>query len=87
MGTSKSKRAREKARSAEVPKFSLKVFLSSAGPGRSAAKYKPKKLVFRQGEPADSVFFIQSGKIEISVISKHGKEGVVAMLGAGDFFS
>jgi CRP/FNR family transcriptional regulator, cyclic AMP receptor protein len=86
MGTSKSKRSREKARSAEVSKFSLKVFLSSVGPGRSAAKYTPKKDIFRQGDPADSVFFIQSGKIEISVTSKHGREGVIAMLGAGDFF-
>jgi CRP-like cAMP-binding protein len=84
--TSKSNRSREKARSAEVPKFNLKAFLSSVGPGRSAAKYKAKKFIFRQGDPADSVFFIQSGKIEISVISRHGREGVIAMLGAGDFF-
>jgi len=86
IGTSKSNRSRERARSAKVPKFNLKAFLSSVGRGRSAAKYKPKTLIFRQGEPADSVFFIQSGKIEISVISKHGREGVIAMLGAGDFF-
>lgn len=47
---------------------------------------RPNQAVFRQGEPADSVYYIQSGKVRISVVSAHGKEGVVAILGPGEFF-
>jgi CRP/FNR family cyclic AMP-dependent transcriptional regulator len=69
-----------------MPGFDATAFLSSVGPGRSTKKYKTKKVVFRQGDPADAVFYIQSGKIEISVMSEQGKHGVIAILGAGDFF-
>jgi CRP/FNR family cyclic AMP-dependent transcriptional regulator len=85
-GTKKANGSGERARLAEAPKFDVKGFLSSVGSGRSTEKYKPKKNIFRQGDPADGVFFIQSGKIELSVISQQGKERVIAMLGVGDFF-
>jgi CRP-like cAMP-binding protein len=71
---------------AEPSKFDAKSFLSSVGSGRSTGKYERKEIIFRQGDPADGVFYIQSGKIELSVISQQGKERVIAMLGVGDFF-
>jgi CRP/FNR family transcriptional regulator, cyclic AMP receptor protein len=74
------------AKLAEVPKFDVKSFLSSVGSGRTIAEYERKKIIFQQGDPADGVYFIQSGKIELSVISKQGKEAVVAMVSAGNFF-
>ena len=74
------------AKLAETPKFDAKSFLSSVGSGRSTEKYERKKIIFRQGDPADGVFYIQSGKIELSVVSQQGKERVIAILSAGDFF-
>jgi CRP-like cAMP-binding protein len=74
------------AKLAKVPKFDVKTFLSSVGSGRPIEKYKRKKIIFQQGDPADAVFYIQSGKIELSVVSREGKERVIAILGAGDFF-
>jgi CRP-like cAMP-binding protein len=73
-------------KAAAVPKFDLESFLSSAGGGRSIVKCQPKKIIFHQGDAADAVFFIQSGKIELRVMSRHGKAGVIAILGAGEFF-
>lgn len=54
--------------------------------GRSAAAYKKNGVVFLQSSPADAVFYIQTGKVKISVASKQGKEAVVALLGPGEFF-
>ena len=48
--------------------------------------YQPGQAVFRQGDPADAVFYIQRGKVQVSVVSEHGKEAVIAMLGSGEFF-
>jgi CRP-like cAMP-binding protein len=62
------------------------VFLAKVGKGRSLADYKKKKMVFSQGDPADSIFYIQKGKVKLTVVSEQGKEAVVAILGAGDFF-
>ena len=74
------------AKAVEGPEFDVKAFLSSVGSGRSTGKYKGKKVIFQQGDPADSVYFIQSGKIELSVLSQQGKERVIALLSPGDFF-
>ena len=69
----------------ERPAFDAEAFLESAAARRS--KSFPKgKTVFSQGEPSDSVMYIQKGGIKISVLSRTGKEAVVAMLGPGDFF-
>jgi CRP-like cAMP-binding protein len=65
--------------------FDPKVFLATINGGRSVSDYRKGKVVFTQGEPADSVFYIQKGKIKIVVTSKQGKEAVVAMLGPGEF--
>ena len=66
--------------------FDPKVFLSKVNGGRAISDYRKNQIVYRQGEPADSVFYIQSGKVKKTVISEQGKEAVVALLATGDFF-
>jgi CRP/FNR family transcriptional regulator, cyclic AMP receptor protein len=66
--------------------FDPKLFLSKINGGRTISEYKKNKIVYAQGAPADAVFYIESGKAKITVVSKQGKEAVVAILGAGDFF-
>jgi CRP/FNR family cyclic AMP-dependent transcriptional regulator len=66
--------------------FDPKVFLSKVNGGRSVSEYRKGQIVYRQGDPADSVFFIQSGKVKKTVVSEQGKEAVVALLGTDDFF-
>src|SRR5690348_14678567 len=66
--------------------FDAKAFLAKVGKGRSIAKYRKDDVVFTQGEPANAVFYIQKGKVKISVVSEQGKEAVVAILGFDDFF-
>jgi len=68
------------------PLFDPKVFLSKVNGGRAISDYRKDQIVYRQGEPAGSVFYIQSGKVKKTVISEQGKEAVVAILGTGDFF-
>lgn len=65
--------------------FNAQTFLSKLRSGKVVAKYPPRKAVFRQGDASDSVFYIESGKVKLTVVSKRGKEAVVAILGAGDF--
>jgi CRP/FNR family cyclic AMP-dependent transcriptional regulator len=69
-----------------VTKFDPKAFLAHFGTGRSIGKYAPGQVVFSQGEPADAVFYIQRGKVKITVVSEHGKQAVIAMLGRNEFF-
>src|SRR6266478_4918203 len=66
--------------------FDPKVFLSKVNGGRAISDYQKDQIVYTQGEPADSVFYIQSGKVKQTVVSEQGKEAVVAVLGTGDFF-
>lgn len=65
--------------------FDPKVFLSKADGGRTISTYKKNQVVFAQGDPADSVFYILDGKAKITVISEQGKEAVVAILGPDEF--
>jgi CRP/FNR family cyclic AMP-dependent transcriptional regulator len=65
--------------------FDTEAFLATVGTGRTISTYKPKSYVFRQGTRCDAVFYILKGRVELSVISKQGKERVVAILGPGDF--
>jgi CRP/FNR family cyclic AMP-dependent transcriptional regulator len=67
-------------------RFDLKSFLAKGGKGRTLADYPKNHQIFSQGDPADSIFYIQKGKIKLTVVSHNGKEAVVAILGAGDFF-
>jgi len=68
------------------PSFNPKSFLAKVGEGRSIGKYRKEQIVFSQGDPADAVFYIQKGKVKITVVSEQGKEAVVAILGANEFF-
>ena len=72
-------------RKAKLP-FDPQVFLSKVNGGRVISNYRKDQTVFRQGDPADTVFFIQNGKVKKTVVSEQGKEAVVALLGTGDFF-
>jgi CRP/FNR family cyclic AMP-dependent transcriptional regulator len=72
-------------RKAKLP-FDPKVFLSKVNGGRSVSDYRKDQIVFRQGDPSDAVFYIQSGKVKKTVVSEQGKEAVVALLEASDFF-
>ena len=68
------------------PTFDSRAFLARVGKGRSIGQYAAGQVVFSQGDPADAVFYIQKGKLKISVVSEQGKEAVVAMLGPKEFF-
>jgi CRP/FNR family transcriptional regulator, cyclic AMP receptor protein len=68
------------------PPFDPKAFLSKVDAGRTISDYRKDQIVYGQGDPADCVFFIQSGKVKKTVVSEQGKEAVVALLGTGDFF-
>ena len=67
------------------PPFDSKTFLAKANVGRSISKYRKNQIVFSQGDPADSVFYIRDGKVKVTVISEQGKEAVVAVLGSDEF--
>jgi CRP/FNR family cyclic AMP-dependent transcriptional regulator len=66
--------------------FSVDTFLSTVDGGRTVASYRKNQKIFAQGEPADSVFYIQEGKVKVYVISEQGKEAVVALHGNRDCF-
>jgi CRP/FNR family cyclic AMP-dependent transcriptional regulator len=66
--------------------FDPKTFLTKVNGGRTISDYRRDQIVFAQADPADSVFYIQSGKVKKTVLSEEGKEAVVAVLGSGDFF-
>jgi CRP/FNR family cyclic AMP-dependent transcriptional regulator len=73
---------KRKAKSA----FDPKAFLAKVGKGRTLAEYQKNERVFSQGDPADAIFYIQTGKVKLTVVSRQGKEAVVAILGSDDFF-
>jgi CRP-like cAMP-binding protein len=68
----------------KVP-FDSKVFLATVNGGRSISQYRTNQKVFAQGSSADAVFYIQEGKVKITVVSEQGKEAVVAVLGPDEF--
>ena len=63
-----------------------KTLLTKDIEGRSFEYHLRKKVIFSQGDPADAVFYLQSGRVKVTVVSKQGKEATVGLLGAGDFF-
>jgi CRP/FNR family transcriptional regulator, cyclic AMP receptor protein len=66
--------------------FDAHAFLAKVGAGKSVLQFKKDQTVFVQGDPADTVFFIQKGKVKLTVLSDQGKEAVVSILGPGQFF-
>jgi CRP/FNR family transcriptional regulator, cyclic AMP receptor protein len=65
--------------------FDPKTFLAQAGLGRRILQYPKNKVIFAQGEPCDAVFYIQDGRVKLTVLSTQGKEATIALLGPGDF--
>jgi CRP-like cAMP-binding protein len=74
------------ARKTRTRAFDPQRFLESAGPARKIVTYRPLTTIFAQGDPCTSVHYIHTGAVKLSVLSRTGKEAVVAMLGPGDFF-
>jgi len=70
---------------AKLLPFDVHSFLAKIGAGRTVISCRKNKKLFSQGDPADAIFYIQDGKIKLTVISKQGKEAVVGILGANDF--
>jgi CRP/FNR family transcriptional regulator, cyclic AMP receptor protein len=61
-------------------------FLATIGEGRKIAPFRKKQTIFAQGDEADAVFYIQSGKVKLTVVSDKGKEATIAILNSRDFF-
>jgi CRP/FNR family transcriptional regulator, cyclic AMP receptor protein len=69
----------------KVPTFDPKAFLTQTGLGRTILQYPNNKVIFAQGEPSDSAFYIQEGRVKLTVLSQQGKEATIALLGERDF--
>jgi len=67
-------------------KFDPKTFLSTIDGGRKIAAFPKKQTIFVQGDPSDAVFYIQKGKVKLTVVSTVGKEATIGILNEGDFF-
>ncbi len=63
-----------------------KAILTRVSEGKSVSSYRRKQVIFSQGDPADAVFYVQNGRVKLAVVSKQGKEAIVALLGADEFF-
>lgn len=68
------------------PTFDVKTFLAKIGRGRKLVRIRKKQRIYAQGEPCDALFYIQAGKVKVTVVSKAGKEATIAILNPGDFF-
>ena len=66
--------------------FDLKAFLATIGEGRKFVLVPKKQAIFAQGDPSDAVFYIQNGKVKLTVVSNDGKEATIGILSEGDFF-
>jgi CRP/FNR family transcriptional regulator, cyclic AMP receptor protein len=69
----------------EKPGFDAAAFLANAGLGRRIVQFAPRETFFSQGDPADSVFYLQDGRAKITVVSQAGKEATITLLSTGDF--
>jgi CRP/FNR family transcriptional regulator, cyclic AMP receptor protein len=69
-----------------LPAFDLERFLHSVGNSRRQVTYQPSDVIFAQGDPCNTVLYVQDGGVKLSILSGSGKEAVVAMVGPGDFF-
>jgi CRP/FNR family cyclic AMP-dependent transcriptional regulator len=76
----------KKLKNVKAPVFDAQVFLDSVGVARKVMEFGKKETIFSQGDPAKNVLYIQKGGVRLSVVNETGKEAVVAVLGAGDFF-
>jgi CRP-like cAMP-binding protein len=81
--TSPQRPGRNKPKQAAAPPAP---FLARPGNGQTIDKYRKKQIVFSQGDPADAVFYVQKGKLKVTVVSERGKEAIAALLGPDEFF-
>lgn len=65
--------------------FDLAMFFETVAKGRTISALRPKQIIFGQGDAANAVFYIKKGKVKVTVVSRHGKEAVVAILGKDEF--
>jgi len=70
----------------QPPDFDTATFLAQPANGRSIDRYRKNQVVFSQGDPADAVFYVQKGKLKVTVVSDRGKEAVSAILNPDEFF-
>ena len=82
---SKPAKGNKSRKAVKVPLFDPAAFLATAGVGRTISTYSKKEVVFAQGDDANAVFYIKKGKVKVAVLSKDGKEAVVALLGPDEF--
>ena len=66
--------------------FDFHAFVATMGEGRKIVLFRKKQGIFAQGDTADAVFYVQTGKVKLTVVSKTGKEATIGILGEGDFF-
>jgi CRP/FNR family transcriptional regulator, cyclic AMP receptor protein len=85
MSRAPGSRPDKNSKTAKVPLFDPAAFLGTAGVGRDISMYSKKEVIFAQGDDADAVFYIKKGKVKVAVLSKDGKEAVVALLGPDEF--
>src|ERR1700675_1695274 len=74
------------AASKRLVKFDTKTFLSTINGGRKIEAFPKKQAIFAQGDSADAVYYIQEGKVKLTVVSQIGKEATIGILNKGDFF-
>jgi CRP/FNR family cyclic AMP-dependent transcriptional regulator len=79
-----AKRSKDR-KTARLALFDPGVFLETTAQGRVIATHSNKEVIFAQGEDADSVFYIRKGKVKVAIVSKQGKEAVIALLGPDEF--
>jgi CRP/FNR family transcriptional regulator, cyclic AMP receptor protein len=70
----------------QPPGATLREFLSKIGSGQTVLPYRKKRMIFAQGDPANAVFYVEKGRVKVTVVSPRGKSAVVAMVGPGEFF-
>jgi len=70
----------------KVDDFDPKKFLATIGEGRTEVAFLRKETIFKQGDDADAVFYVQEGKVSLTVVSKNGKEATLGILSQGEFF-
>ena len=64
----------------------FETYFATAGAGKTILSLKKNAIIYSQGDPSESVFYIQKGRVKLHVVSEHGKEAVVAIMEAGQFF-
>ena len=86
--TTKLKKATKSSKAIKVPALSFDpvAFLAKVGNGKSISRFRKGDIIFTQGEPAETVFYVQKGRVKLYVVSEQGKEAVVGIISAGQFF-